>query len=106
MSELQNTMMPVSCALSADVDGARCFENTGDYHVPKLHGELDVAGAGGRRTFSSSLSVKRCSSSAFSRSQARCRVEAGGSLDSVESSFVRLCGSRHTFSSCHFCHAS
>ena len=66
-------------------------------------GELDVAGdsarlrrAGGRRTFSSSLSVKRCSSSTLSRSQARCcssacaaRAEAGGSHDSFESSFVR-----------------
>ena len=136
--------------------GVRCLavEKLGDY---KLHGELDVAGdsvrlrraggrrtfsssllvkryssstlsrsqlhvagdsarvrrAGGRRTFSSSMSVKRCSSSTLSRSQARCcpsacaaRAEAGGSHDSFESSFCSLCGSRHTFSSCHFCHAS
>ena len=103
VSDLQDTIVPVSCALSADVDGARCFENTGDYHVPKLHGELDVAGdsarlrrAGGRRTFSSSLSVKRCSSSTLSRSQARCcpsacaaRAEAGGGYDSFESLFDR-----------------
>ena len=82
------------------MDGARCFENTSDYRV---HGELDVAGdsaclrrPGGWRTFSSSLSVKRCSSSTLSRSQARCcssacaaRAEAGGSHDSFESSFVR-----------------
>ena len=79
MSELQDTMVPVSCALPADVDGARCFENIGDTMFPGLHGELDVAGdsarfrrAGGRRTFLSSLSVKRCSSSTLSRSQARC----------------------------------
>ena len=45
--------------------------------------------AGGRRTFSSSLSMKRCSSSTLSRRYARC-AEAGGSLDSFESSFV--CG--------------
>ena len=45
--------------------------------------------AGGRRTFSSSLSMKRCSSSTLSRRHARC-AEAGGSLDSFESSFV--CG--------------
>ena len=44
MSELQDTMVLVSCALSADVDGAHCFENIGVYHVPKLHGELDFAG--------------------------------------------------------------
>ena len=81
MSELQDTMMPVSCALSADEGGARWFENTGDYHVPKLHGKLDAAGAGGRRAFSSSRSVKRCSSSTLSRRQARC-AEAGGSHDS------------------------
>ena len=44
--------------------------------VPKLQGELDVAGdsarfrrAGGQRTFSSSRSVKRCSSSTISCSQ-------------------------------------
>ena len=103
MSDLQDTMVPVSCALTADVDGARCFESTGDYHVPKLHGELDVAGdsarlrrAGGWRTFSSSRSVKRCSSSTLSRSQACCcpsacaaRAEAGGSYDSFESLFDR-----------------
>ena len=78
VSELQDTMVPVSCALSADVDGAPCFENTGVYHVPKLHGELDVAGGPprfrrgcGRTTFSSSLPMKRCSSSTLSRSQAR-----------------------------------
>ena len=69
----------------------------------KLHGELDVAGdsarlrrAGGRRTFSSSRSVKRCASLTLSRSQARCcpsacvaLAEAGGSHDSVESLFDR-----------------
>ena len=75
MSELQDIVVQVPCALSADVDGARCFENTGLYHVPKMHGELDVAGdpprvrrGRGRRTLSSSLSVKRCSSSTLSRS--------------------------------------
>ena len=95
MSDLQDTMMPVSCALSADVDRARCFENTGDYHVPKLHGELDVAGdsarfrrAGGQRTFASSRSVKRCSSSTLSRSQARCCPSACAD-DSFESLFDR-----------------
>ena len=89
-------MVQVPCALSADVDGARCFENTGLYHVPKLHGELDAAGypprvrrGRGRRTLASSRSVKRCSSSTFSCVQARCRssacaarAEAGGSHDS------------------------
>ena len=29
VSDLQGTMVSVSCVLSADVDGARCFENTG-----------------------------------------------------------------------------
>ena len=37
-------MRPEPCALSADVDGARRFENIGLYHVPELHGELDGAG--------------------------------------------------------------
>ena len=91
--------MQVPCALYADVDGARCFENTGLYHVPMLHGELDADGdpprvrrGRGRRTLSSSLSVKRCSSSTLSRVQARCRssacavrAEAGGSHDSFVS---------------------
>ena len=62
VAELQHTMVPVSCALSVDEGGARCFENTGDYHVPKLYDEFYAAGAGGRRAFSSSRSVKRCSS--------------------------------------------
>ena len=88
--------VPEPCAFSADVHGARRFENTGLYHVPKLHGELDGAGdplrgcrGPGWRTGSSSLSMKRCSSSTFSRGQARCRssacaarAEAGGSHDS------------------------
>ena len=62
------------CALSADVDGARRFENTGLHHVPKLHGELYGAGdplrgcrGRGWRTGSSALSMKRRSSSLFDR---------------------------------------
>ena len=66
--------------VSPDEGVVRCFENTGD-------DEFSSAGAGGRRTFSSSLSMKRCSSSTLSRRHARC-AEAGGSLDSFESSFV------------------
>ena len=46
LSELKGAKIkvPEPCALSTDVDGARRFENTGLYHVPKLHGELDGAG--------------------------------------------------------------
>ena len=76
---------------------------------PELHGELDGAGDPlrgrrdrGLRTGSSSLSVKRCSSSTFSRSQARChssaraaRAETGGSHDSFVSLFDR-CEDRST----------
>ena len=83
-------MVPMSCALSADEGGARCFENTGDYHVPKLHDTLDAAGAGGRRAFSSSRSVKRCSSSTLSRSQLD---------DAGDSARLRRAGGRRTFSS-------
>ena len=106
MSELKDAEIdaPEPCALSADVDGARRFENIGLYHVPELHGELDGAGdrlrgrrGRGWRTGSSSLSLKRCSTSTFSRSQARCRSSAcaaraeagGGSHDSFVSLFDR-----------------
>ena len=91
---------PAACALSVD-EGGRCFENTGEYHVHELHDAVSSAGiagpkasarsrsvkmsrdsarlrrAGGRRTFSSSLSRR------FARG-----AEAYGSLDSFESSFV------------------
>ena len=114
-AKIDGVAVPEQCAPSADVDGAdidhlcgqslsRCrFENTGLYHVPALHGELDGArdplrGRRGRgwRTGSSSLSVKKCSSSTFSCSQARClsfacaaRAEAGGGHDSFVSLFDR-----------------
>ena len=87
VAEMQDPMVPVSCTLSADEGGDRCFENTGDCHVPKLHDEFSTAGAGWPKAFSSSLLMKRCSSSTLSRRQARC-AEAGGSHDSFESSFV------------------
>ena len=69
-------------AVSPDLGDDGCFENTGDDEFPS-------AGAGGWKTVSSSLSMKRCSSSTLSRRHAR-RAEAGCSLDSFESSFV--CG--------------
>ena len=85
------------CAHSAGVDGPRCFENTGVCHVPKLHGD-PLRGRRGRgwRTGSSSLFMKRTSSSTLSRSQARgrssacaARAEAGGRHDSYASFFDR-----------------
>ena len=46
LSEFEDAKInaPDPCALSADVDGARRFENIGLHHVPELHGELDGAG--------------------------------------------------------------
>ena len=102
-SELQDAMVQASGALSADVDGARCFENTGLCHVPKLHGD-PLRGRRGRgwRTGSSSLLMKRRSSPTLSRSQAcgrpsacAARAEAGGSHDNFASFFDR-CADRVT----------
>ena len=90
VAEMKGLMVPVSYALSADEGGDRCFENTGDFHVPKLHDEFSTAGAGGRRAFSSSRSVKRCSSSTLSRSQLD---------DARDSARLRRAGGRRTFSS-------
>ena len=101
LSELKDAKIdaPEPCALSADVDGARRFENTGLYHVPELHNELDGAGdpLRGRRGRGWS------SSSTFSRVQARCRssacaarAEAGGSHDSFVSLFFDRCEDHST----------
>ena len=88
VAEMQDPMVPVSCTLSADEGGDRCFENTGDYNVPKLHDEFSTAGAGGRKAFSSSRSVKRCSSSTLSRRQLD---------DARDSARLRRAGGRRTF---------
>ena len=95
-------------AVSPDEGDDRCFENTGDEKFSSAGAggrrafsssrsmkrcssstSARLRRAGGRRTFSSSLSMKRCSSSTLSRTHVCC-VEVGGSLDSFESSFV--CG--------------
>ena len=69
VAEMEVPTVLVACALSADEGGDRCFENTGEYHVPRLHDEFSSAGAGGRKALACSRSVKRCSSSTFSRGQ-------------------------------------
>ena len=89
-AEMEVPMVPVACAVSADEGGDRCFENTGEYHVPKLHDEFSSAGAGGRKALASSRSVKKCSSSTLLRSQLD---------DARDSARLRRAGGRRTFSS-------
>ena len=108
-------LRPEPCALSADVDDGGIdpcavnlchvcrFGNTGQYFVTvSWNGAGEpLRGRRGRgwRTGSSSLSVKRRSSSTLSHSQARgrstacaARAEEGGSLDSFVSLFDRCDG--------------
>ena len=98
--EMQAPVVPAACALSVD-EGGRCSENTAAYHVHELHDEISSAGIGGPKASAPSRSVKRSRdsarlrraggrrtfSSSLSRRVARC-AEADGSLDSFESSFV------------------